>query len=1075
MTSARTATLLFTDIEASTRLLDLLGPAFGDVVADHRTILREAIERHGGTETATEGDAHHALFDDPAAAVAAAIDAQRSLRAYRGPAGVEVRVRMGVHTGPVAFARGEHFGMGFHGAARVSSAAHGGQVVVSEATIGALDGRLPDGASVVDLGFHVLKDLGAAVRLYQVAHDDLEREFPPLRTLSVLPNNLPAELSSFVGREAEADQLRERLATARMVTVVGPGGAGKTRLALQVAAEQLDAYEHGVWLVELAGVTEPGEVEATVAAELGVRDEPGRTAVESLSDRLRAEERLLVLDNCEHVAEATAHLAYGLLRAAPRLRVLCTSREPLGLRGEVVLTLPPMAVPPDTATTREAVLAHDAARLFRERASAVATGWELTDDDASNVASICRRLDGLPLAIELAAARANVLTPRQIDDRLADRLGLLRSPDPTIADRQRTLQSLIDWSYELLDPDEQTLFRRLGVFVGGFSLEAAEAVCGSDALDVLDVLARLVFRSLAVTERHGDELRYRLLETIRVYARERLRASGEDGQIRSRHTSYFVSFADRARTGLEGSDQARWFSLVALEHDNLRHALTAGLAEPDAASAARLVASLRYFWTVRGHLREGLDWATRTAAIRPDDPKLLAALGTLQVFLDPDDAAPTLGRAIELAEREGDHEALEKALINLGNHHDRLGEWDAAETLFERHAALCAELGDPLGRAASIGNIGNIALRRNDLDRAEPLLRESYELLRSGGNLRNAANTLHSLGVLARVRGDFALAYERHLEATAIARELEDIGALGQHLTSLAHAANWLGRPEHAIELQEEAVALARRFGSAGELANVLEALGVLYAGVGDRERSEAAYREALDSARAAGELSVQVTLLHNLSLWASLAGELDAAASLMDESLALARRLEQPSREAAALVGLAKLEIAKGNVPEAVSLADRAVDVAERSEEVVRVLEALQARGEALVAAREDARAIGAFTDVRARWEELGMPWAASEAIAWLSRVALDGGDAEGAEELANEALRRAFDAPAVSYAQLAAERLADAAGARGDPAAGEIAALARRIAEGDGTALDALRARAPAPGSSRARSMDG
>jgi predicted ATPase/class 3 adenylate cyclase len=1062
MTATRNATLLFTDIEGSTRMLDALGNAFGDVVADHRALLRQAIERFGGVETATEGDAHHAVFDDPVAAVAAAMAAQRSLRAYRGPQDVPVLVRMGVHTGPVSYGRGEYFGMGFHGAARVCSSAHGGQIVLSDATVDALAGRLPDGASVIDLGYHVLKDLGAAIRLYQVVHDDLHDEFPALRTLSVLPNNLPAELSSFIGREPETQALRERLDAARLVTVTGPGGAGKTRLALQVAAELLDAYDDGVWLVELAGVGAGDEVADAVASELGVRDEAGRPIGDTLAERLGTEHRLLVLDNCEQVSEATAHLVYALLRAAPHLRVLCTSREPLGLRGEVVLTLPPMRVPPETAVDANAVLVHDGARLFAERAAAVRTGWQLDDEDAPHVANICRRLDGLPLAIELAAARANVLTPKQIDDRLADRLGLLRSPDPTIADRQRTLHSLIDWSYDLLEPDEQALFRRLGVFVAGFSLEAAEAVCGTDTFDVLDVLARLVFRSLVVTERHGDELRYRLLETIRLYARDRLRDSNEEAEIGHRHTGYFVTFAERARHELEGRDQARWLTRVSLDHDNFRQALRAGLAEPGAGPAVRLVVQLRYFLTVRGHVREGLEWARRAVAIVPDDAQVLAALGSLQVFLEPDAARATLERSIELAERNGDDDALEKALINLGNHLDRLGDFEMAHGLFERHAALCASHGDRLGEAASIGNLGNIALRTNDLDRAEELLRRAYGLLVEGGNVRNAANTLHSLGILARARGDMVLSYERHAEATAMARDLEDIGALAQHLTSLAHAARWLGRTEHAIELQEEAVALARRVGSGGELASALEALGVLLAGAGDGERSERAYREALDEARAAGDAVVQVTLLHNLALWASIRGDTDESERLMRESLELARRLSQSGSESGALVGLAKIAIERSASDEAVRLASEAVEAAERSGEPIRVVEALQCAGEASVAAGRLEDAAAGFEDAQRRWEELGYAWAMSEPMAWLSRVALKRGDVDTAATLADEALRRALDAPSQNYLRLALERLACVADARGDAVRGaEMRELTARLERGDASVGDELRAR--------------
>jgi predicted ATPase/class 3 adenylate cyclase len=609
-----TVTFLLTDVEASTRRWDVDPAAMRAALALHDAAFAQVIPRHQGhiVESGREGDSVLSVFSRGRDAVACAIELQRCLQATAWPPGNELRVRMALNTGEAEKRDDHYIGPALYRCARLLATAHGGQVVLPSATHDLVVDELPADIALRDLGVHRLKDFSRTEHVFQLLHPDLPREFPPLRSIQAHPTNLPLQLSSFIGRQEEIAEVRQLLLQHRLVTITGTGGIGKTRLAIEVARSLLEAYEDGVWLVELAPLSDPELVGLTVTAVLGLGEQPGQPTAETLTHYVSARHLLLVVDNCEHLIDASAGLIGPLLKHSPGLRVLTTSREALGVEGEAAWPLPSLSVP-DKDVPVDRLLDFEAVALFAERAAAVVPGFRLTDASGPTVRHLCHRLDGIPLAIELAAAKLRVLSLEQLALRLNERFKLLTGGSRTSLPRHRTLQAAIDWSYDLLSEPERTLLRRLSVFVGGASLEAIEAICGdtgADGWDPIQLLDELTAKCLIFVDRAGEQIRYRLLETIRTYAADRLAGSADVKSTRDRHLHYFVKLAERARPELHGHSPAAWTSLLNREQDNIRAALDWAASQRDE-DGLRLAVAMGTFWYRMTYFRESLEHLTQ--------------------------------------------------------------------------------------------------------------------------------------------------------------------------------------------------------------------------------------------------------------------------------------------------------------------------------------------------------------------------------------------------------------------------------------------------------------------------------
>jgi predicted ATPase/class 3 adenylate cyclase len=846
-----TLTFLFTDIEGSTALLQRLGEdLYTEVLAGHHALIRSALAAYDGREVDTQGDAFFAVFSSPRGCVAAVLQMQRALQGHAWPGGEQVRVRMGIHCGEATRTAAGLVGLEVHRAARVAAVAHGGQVLVSEAAAVLVRDGLPPGVALADLGSHRLKDLGRPERIFQLHAAGLPAEFPPLRSLGnpALPNNLPAELSAFIGRDREVAEVRALVESARLVTLTGAGGCGKTRLGLQVAAALLDGSGDGVWLAELAAVTDQDAVPAAISQALRLAGQPGRAALEALLDALAPQDVLIVVDNCEHLIGGCAKTADAILRRCPRVHLLATSREPLGIGGETIYRVPSMSLPGPDDFGPPAPGSFDAVALFAERARARGVDFSVNEQTGPLVVSVCRRLDGMPLAIELAAARLRSLSLSELHDRLDQRFRLLTGGSRAALARQQTLRAAVGWSYSLLTGAEQLLLARLSVFAGSFGLDAAETVCGSGDLDVLEVaglLGSLVDKSLVVAEPAGGTLRYRLLETIRLFAAERLAEAGDD-EAAAAHCAHFLSFAEAAAAHLTGPEQGSWLARLDADQANLRRAAGHAAGRPDGTAVVlRLGVALDRYWIARSREPEAFELLVpmlRRPDARANPQPFAAALATAAYaafFIDVATARQLAEQAVLIARQLGDERLLSRALASLCAAHFFAGEQDVGRPFAQESVEIARRLGDDVLLAVSLLRY----LLTIDPARSLPLYTEAIACTeRSGDYLHNSI--LHNnAGYHALIAGDIPAA-RAHLEAAAQAAQ--QIGM--ENATAQANLGDVLRAerdPDGARSTFQAALRISRRNGDNRVMADACLGLACLAGDAGDWDRAAALHGAA--------------------------------------------------------------------------------------------------------------------------------------------------------------------------------------------------------------------------------------
>ncbi len=887
-----TVTLLFTDIEGSTRLLQQLGHRYDGILTECRQLLRAAFHRWNGYEVDTQGDAFFVAFARATDAVSTAVEMQRALAAHPWPAGAAVHVRIGLHTGEPQRSAEGYVGLDVHRAARIMSAGHGGQVLLSQTTRDLVEHDLPAGVSLRDLGAHRLKDLQHSSHLFQLVISGLPADFPPLKTLDIHHNNLPIPPTSLIGREQEVAEISTLLTRPelRLVTLVGSGGIGKTRLAIAVTTQMRSFFVGGICFVALAALNDPELVVPTIAQELGLKESGTHSPLQQVQAFVSEQPFLLVLDNFEQIVVAAPQLEQ-LLAGCPCLKILVTSRVVLHLSAEQVVPVAPLSLPNLSTSAYEDIAESAAVTLFVQRASNILPSFQLTAGNARAIAEICARLDGLPLAIELAAARVKLLPPQVLLARLWQRLQLLTGGPRSLPARQQTLRSTIQWSYDLLGTEEQALFHVLSVFEGGWTLEATEALCqetGQAYLDVLNTLAALIDNSLIQSDEQGaEEPRFLMLQTVREFGREKLTASGELETTRMAHARYFLALAEQAEPELHGPNQATWVTRLEQEHDNLREALEWGLEKVIDEKAAerreigvRLSAALKEFWMILGYYREA------------------------RTFLE---------RALALS--EGTRTNLRARVLRaIASVADCQGDIDRIEVVARQSLALSRELEDTCGIAESFGSLAAAAWFRGKIVEAVSLHEEQVRLLRQVGEPGEVADALFHLAEHVSTLGEYARGQALFEEALALFRQAGNELWVGG---TLAHSASWLwftlGDLATMRQRFQEGQALIIKVGDRAWSADCLWIAALLALAEGEPVRASSLAQESLSIYREMGDPWYSAWLLHLLGRIEVERGEMPAARTDYQQSLALNQQVGEKWMTPFNLEGLAGVVAAQG------------------------------------------------------------------------------------------------------------------------------------------------------------------
>jgi Predicted ATPase len=853
-----TVTFLFTDIEGSTKLAQEHPDEMPFLLARHNEILNESIAAHHGFTFRIVGDSFSASFHTASDALNAALDAQRKLQNESwSPA--PIKVRIGINTGTAQLKDDPH-GQGafYEGYAtlaltqRIMSVGHGGQILLSQSTYDLAKSKLDGKTELRDMGERRLKDIAKPEHLYQVVAADLLSDFPSITTLETSNHNLPLQLTSFIGRERELTEARKLLSSTRLLTFTGPGGTGKSRISLQVAAEQLSEFKDGVWLTELAPLIDPTYIISTIASTFNLREIQAVPLIDTVTDYLRGKKILLILDNCEHLIQACARIANQLLHNCPNLKIISSSREALGIDGETVYRVPSLSLPPAPGDSSKDWMEYESIRLFIERAVQANSQFMLTKDNTPSVTQICERLDGIPLAIELAAARVKLFTPQQIAERLDDRFKLLTGGSRTALPRQQTLRALIDWSYLTLNEIEQNVLRRLAVFSGGWTFEGAESVAGE--VEAMDGLSGLVNKSLVHVEEKEGESHYHYLETIRQYAMEKLLESGDEVEARERHLAHFLELSRRAEGHFKTPQRLAWMNRLESEHDNIRAALGWAL-ESDPKSALQMVCLLSTFWMSNNYLTEGCSWCQAAIMrleassldrdkIDPTRARAYLVLAILSVNRGEHHAGLIAAKqSVALARGLDDKSILVQALAFVGFSSAFLGNVALAFDSLHEAEDICRKLGYREELAEVLQAMAYVTMEVHGSQAAEQLeayMQESLILSQGSMDPEAAVRTEGLLARMALFRGDLVdarkhadLMLDRH-------REMGDQLAVTGHQSAMAHAARQLGNFEEALALYRETIQGWQEIGHRGAVAHQLECFAFIAKAQEEGERAVA-------------------------------------------------------------------------------------------------------------------------------------------------------------------------------------------------------------------------------------------
>jgi len=948
-------TFLFTDIEGSTKLSQEFPDSLQASLDIHHRILHEAIESNNGFVFEIIGDAFCAAFENAGDAVKAAVDAQLYLANEKWFDAV-IKARMGIHSGIAEWNGKRYLGyITLARTARVMSAAYGEQIIVSNDTFESLFNNChKDSKTLIfldprdfeveerkeisfrDLGERRLKDVIKPIKLFQVTAPGLREDFPPLKTLDARLNNLPVQLTNFIGRENELKQIKDSLSNTHLLTITGSGGSGKSRLSLQTAADLIDIFANGVWFVELANLNDPVLLPVSIMSVIGILENPKESPEVTLKGYLKDKEILIILDNCEHLINACAVLVESLLSLSPKLKVLATSREPLKCSGEHLFRIPSLSTPVQgSKETPEQLTQYESVRLFIERSLTLDQGFKVTNENASALAEICFRLDGIPLAIELAAARTKILSLEKIFERLDDRFSLLTGGKRTALPRQQTLRSLIDWSYDLLSDNEKIIWNRLSVFRGGWELEAAEEICSDDIIDkneIIELLQNLSEKSIIIFDK--ELVRYRMLETIRQYGDEKLRTSEVYKEIFKKHLKYYTEHAETADLKLHGLEIVTWLKVLDVEKGNIEKVFMFSDESGDIITEARLAGALGYYWDIRGQISEGI---LRLENIYLNIPET-KNLGFIKIIFLIGLLTHRKGefvKASEYLKESHDHyiklnykPGIGYALNSLGDICRDKGEYDKAADMYKESLEIRRNIGDKSGIADSLNCLGNVSFDKGEYNEADELYKKSLEIRRNIGDKRGTANSLHWLGNVSNYKREYDKATGYYGESLSIRREIGDKRGIASSLNNLGNVYIIKKEYENATDLYEESLVTFREIGDKKGIADSLNGLGNVSFDNIEYQKAADLYQESLAIKLLMGEKKGIAYSLNNLGNVFYHKGEYDKAAGYYEESLGIKREIGDKRGITNSLNGLGNVFFYKGEYDKATSYYEESLEI---------------------------------------------------------------------------------------------------------------------------------------------------